>query len=225
MKSLTLLAFAVASFGPLVGNFAHAAGRPNLATVQNAEAWRLANATAETMEMEGKSVVRLTAQGDSANRIAGLALPVGAEFATGTIEVDLKGTSTKQRSFLGVVFNAIDDRTFEGIYFRPFNFKATDPVNRRAVQYIAWPENTWEKLRKDRPGQFENRVDPVPNPDGWFHARIEVTENRVMVFVDGAQEPSLSIDRLAHSTAKRPVGLFVDVADGLYANLQITPDK
>jgi len=62
---------------------------------------------------------------------------VGAEFATGTIEVDLKGTSTKQRSFLGVVFNAIDDRTFEGVYFRPFNFKATDPVNRRSVQYIA----------------------------------------------------------------------------------------
>jgi len=47
-----------------------------------------------------------------------------------------------------------------------------------------------------------------------------------VVFVDGAQAPSLSIDdRLAHSTAKRPAGLFVDVADGLYANLQITPDK
>jgi hypothetical protein len=32
---------------------------------------------------------------------------------------------------------------------------------------------------------------PVPDPDSWFHARIEVTDREVRVFVNDAKEPSL----------------------------------
>lgn len=130
-----------------------------------------------------------------------------------------------QGSFLGVVFNVVDARIFEGIYFRPFNFKADKPARDRAVQYIAWPENTWEKLRKDKPGQFENAVNPVPDPDGWFHARIEVADKQVRVFVNDSKAPCLTVNRLAEGRMSRPVGLFVDVAEGLYANLKVTPSK
>jgi len=129
------------------------------------------------------------------------------------------------RSFLGVAFNVLDDKTFEAVYFRPFNFKAEVEFRDRAVQYISWPANTWENLRKHRTGQFENAVSPVPDPDSWFRARIEVTRDQVRVFVNGAMQPTLAVTRLAASRAKRSVGLFVDSADGLYANVRILPDK
>lgn len=198
---------------------------PDLAVVTDAKSWRVFHATAETVETDGKRAVRLVAEGDSANGLVGLALPMSVRFGTGTIEIDLKGKNVKQRSFLGVAFNVADERTFEAIYFRPFNFKAEEPMRGRSVQYVAWPANTWEHLRKTAPGRFENPVHPVPDPDSWFHARIEVTEKQVRVFVDHASEPSLVVSRLLPGGQRRPAGLFVDSAEGLYANLRITPDK
>jgi hypothetical protein len=44
----------------------------------------------------------------------------------------------------------------------------------------------------------------------------------VKVFVDGASTPCLVVDRLTRGDGARPVGLWVDVAEGLYANLVIT---
>ncbi len=198
---------------------------PDLGAVTDAKSWKIFHATAETMETDGKRAARLVAEGDSANGLVGLALPMSVGFRTGTIEIDLKGKNVRQRSFLGVAFNVADERTFEAIYFRPFNFKAEEPMRGRSVQYVAWPANTWEHLRKTAPGRFENPVRPVPDPDSWFHARIEVTEKQVRVFVDNASEPTLVVSRLLPVGQLRPAGLFVDSAEGLYANLRITPDK
>lgn len=224
MKNAIAAIVALACFGAGPGWTQARADAPDLATINDARAWKVSNATAEPVNVDGRRAVRLTAAGDSANGIVGLALPAGIAFDTGLIELDLKGSSLRQRSFLGVAFNVVDDRTFEGVYFRPFNFKAAPPVDGRSVQYIAWPANTWERLRKERPGQFEQPVRPVPDPDGWFHARIRVTSNDVQVFVDDAREPSLVVPRLARGGVKRPMGLFVDSADGVYANVRVVPD-
>lgn len=198
---------------------------PDLAAVADANAWRLIHATAESLEVDGKRAVRLTAEGDSATGIVGLALPAGLSFATGIIEIDLKGKNIRQRSFLGVAFNVTDEKTFEAVYFRPFNFTAEEPMRSRSVQYVAWPVNTWEHLRKSAPGRFEHPVNPVPDPDGWFHVKIEVTDSEVRVFVNEAKEPSLVTRRLVIGGNRRPAGLFVDSAEGIYANFKITPNK
>ena len=198
---------------------------PNLSTVNDGRSWKVIHAYAETMETDGNRVVRLMAEGDSANGIVGLALPVELDFSAGTIEIDLKGKNVRQRSFLGVAFNVVDDKTFEAVYFRPFNFRAEEPMRNRAVQYIAWPTNTWEHLRKSAPGIFERTVNPVPDPDGWFHAQIEVTDTQVRVFVNYAKEPSLITKRLSSGGVPRPVGLFVDSADGHFANLKVMSNR
>lgn len=198
---------------------------PVLSTVADGKSWRVLQTGAEALEVDVKRAVRLTAEGDSANGIVGLALPAGLTFSAGTIEIDLKGNSVRGRSFLGVAFNVVDEKTFEAVYFRPFNFRADEPMRSRAVQYIAWPTNTWEHLRKTSPGQFEHAVAPVPDPDGWFHAQIEVTDTRVRVFVNHAREPSLVVRRLSAGHAPRPVGLFVDSADGLYADFSVAPGE
>jgi hypothetical protein len=139
---------------------------PDLSKIAEAETWRLVNADAQAVEEGGKQFVRLKAKGRGAGSgdNAGLALVEGLEFKQGTIEVDLRGRDVRQGSFLGVTFHALDDKTFETVYFRPFNFKAAPPFRTRAVQYASWPGNTWEKLRKESPGVYENAVDPVPDP-------------------------------------------------------------
>ena len=197
---------------------------PDLATIAVGSAWSVYNATAESVQVDGRQAARLVATGDSANGIVGLALANGVAFTTGTIEVDLKGKDVRGRSFLGVAFNVAGEKAFEGVYFRPFNFKADEPFRGRAVQYIAWPAYTWEKLRRERTGEFEAPIRPLPDPNGWFHVRVEVANDRVRVFVDRALEPCLTTTRLAQAHG-RAVGLFVDSADGMYANLRITPDR
>ncbi len=227
MKNIPVLIIALAGLvaAPAPG-IAQIKAKPlNLATIDKAKAWKTINVIANPVERDGREGAYLRSLADSANGIVGLALPVGVEFDTGVIELELKGKSERGRSFLGAAFNVVDDKTFEAIYFRPFNFKADDPFRGRAVQYIAWPANTWEYLRKNYPGQFEQPVNPVPDPDDWFRARIEVTDKQVRVFVNGAKAPSLVVDRLATDKAKRPMGLFVDSVDGLYANVRVTPAK
>jgi len=196
---------------------------PDLSRIADGASWKVIHADAEKTQKDGRAAVRLIAEGDSANGIVGLALPHSVKFSAGTIEIDLKGKNVRQRSFLGVAFNVVNDKTFEAVYFRPFNFKAEDPIRNRSVQYIAWPTHTWEHLRKTMPGQFEKPVNPVPDPDGWFHATIEVTASQVRVFVNHAKEPSLTVARLASGGVERPVGLFVDSADGEYADLTVAP--
>ena len=197
----------------------------DLNTVTDAARWALINVDAESIAVDGKSAIHLVCHGDSANGIVGLALPVGQKFSTGVIEVDLKGKSLRGNSFLGIAFNVTDANKFEAIYFRPFNFNVDLPFRDRGVQYVSWPGNSWEHLRKTYPNTFESRVSNVPNADDWFHARIEVTEKQVRVFVNAAPEPSLVVARLALGDLPRALGLFVDTSDGYYANLRITPDK
>src|ERR1700730_7875233 len=82
----------------------------------------------------------------------GIAWIIGKTFTQGIIEVDIKGKDEFQRSFVGIAFHGLNDTSYEAIYFRPFNFKAIDPVRKaHAVQYIANPNYDWPKLRADFP--------------------------------------------------------------------------
>ena len=148
----------------------------------------------------------------------------GIEFANGTIELDLKGEDVQGASFIGVAFHGVDGTTYDAIYFRPFNFKTEDPARRlRAVQYISHPAHPWQKLRADTPGKYEKPVSPVPDPNGWFRARVVIASPKVSVFVDGAKEPCLVVDQLSDRKTGR-VGLWVgNTAGGDFANLRIVP--
>jgi hypothetical protein len=154
----------------------------------------------------------------------GVAYVTGVEFADGTIELDVKGKDLPQQSFVGVAFHGVDGTTYDAIYFRPFNFKAEDPARRiRAVQYIAHPTQTWQKLRTETPGKYEQPVNPVPDPNAWFHARVVVAHPKVSVFVGEAKEPSLVVTQLS-DRKKGWVGPWVgNNSAGDFANLKLVP--
>ena len=118
----------------------------------------------------------------------------------------------------------MDEKTYDAVYFRPFNFKAEDPARRlRAVQYIRDPTYTWQKLRTEHPGKNEQPVNPVPDPNGWFHARVVVANPKVSVFVNDAKEPSLVVDQLS-DRKKGLVGLWLgNTSAGDFANFKIVP--
>lgn len=146
------------------------------------------------------------------------------EMGNGIIEFDLKGENIPQQSFIGITFNVQNDSTFENIYFRPFNFMNPDTARRsRAVQYTSLPNNTWFKLRDNFPGKYENKVKPVPDPNGWFHTRIVIDKPLIKVFVNNSTEPCLVVESLAaNSTGK--VGLWTGpMTRGTFTNLTVTP--
>nr|WP_288835905.1 hypothetical protein [uncultured Flavobacterium sp.] len=147
-------------------------------------------------------------------------------FSKGSIEIDVKGQDVFQKSFLGIAFHGQNDSIYEAVYFRPFNFYAQDSVRRiHAVQYIAHPKFTWEKLRKERNAEFEKAIPNAPDPNGWFHARIEISATEVAVFIEKNPNPVLHVKRLSpYSDGK--VGLFVgDNSGGEFANLKIVRFK
>ena len=154
----------------------------------------------------------------------GVAYVSGLEFADGTIEFDVKGKDVQQQSFVGVAIHGVDGATYDAIYFRPFNFRAEDPDRRsHGVQYIAHPTYTWQKLRTDQPGKYEQAVNPVPDPNAWFRARVVVASPKVSVFVGDANEPCLIVDQLS-DRKKGLVGLWVgNTSGGDFANVRIVP--
>ena len=160
----------------------------------------------------------------SANSGDGIAYLPGVQFTNGMIEIELKGKDVQQQSFLGVAFHGVDATTYDAIYFRPFNFRTEDQARRiRAVQYISQPAHPWEKLRAEKPGQYEKPVNPVPDPNGWFHARIVVASPKVSVFVNDATAPSLVVEQLS-DRRKGLLGLWVgNGSDGDFANLKVVP--
>lgn len=147
----------------------------------------------------------------------------GMPFSTGIIEVDLRGKDVFQESFLGVAFHGVDTTTYEAIYFRPFNFRAEDAERKiHAVQYVSAPDYHWDRLRKEHNGVYEKGIVPPPEAEKWFHARVEIGETSVKVFVNHEKKPSLVVQRLS-DRKNGLVGLWSTNSgvDGDFANLSI----
>ena len=150
----------------------------------------------------------------------------GTSFASGTIEVDIRGKDVQGMSFVGVAFHRQDDKTYEVVYLRPFNFRAQEPVRRdHAVQYMVSPEWEWPRLRKEFPEEFENPVDPSLVPTDWVRLRLVVDGQRVRIYAGPVSTPTLEVRRLGKLDGGM-VGLWTgNNSEGDFANLTITPAK
>lgn len=191
----------------------------NLATAMQEQQIKAVNRTLSLFETSPEAVEMNAAEGD------GLAVLKELAFETGTIELEFLGENNPGRSFIGIAFNIRDGETFEAVYFRPFNFVATEQIRKdHMVQYIHHPEYTWYKLREERTGEFENEIPLPPDPDAWFKATIQVSEKAVKVFVGDRAEPVLKVERLT-STSSDKIGLWVgNGSSGRFRNLLISAD-
>ncbi|MBI1851240.1 MAG: hypothetical protein HYR85_12945 [Planctomycetes bacterium] len=222
MKSRQWARSVVACF--VMGAAAHAEDKsnaPDVRSIASAKGWKLVNREVTAVDDAGKHAIRFDERAD-----VGIAWLDGSDLDEGVIEVDVKGQDVDQHSFLGIAFRGVDEQTHDAVYFRPFNFKSDDPVRRtHAVQYVSHPNYPWKTLRDVRTGIYEKAVDPAPDPNGWFHARIVISKRKVSVFVNDAKAPCLTVDELSDRRGGR-VGLWVgDGSGGTFANLEITPAK
>ncbi len=152
----------------------------------------------------------------------GMGILENVSFTKGEIKLELAGKNFRGRSFVGIAFNIQNDSTYEAIYFRPFNFKATEKARKKhMVQYIYHPEYTWKKLRTEKTGEYENEIANPPNPDYWFFVKIIIKEKEVKVFVNESQKPDLVVTRLTETKSDK-IGLWTGYnSSGRYKNLSI----
>ncbi len=129
-------------------------------------------------------------------------------FSEGTIEVDIKGKDAMGQNFVGIAFHGIDGETNDVVYFRPFNFKAAEQIRRsHSVQYVSHPQHDWKTLRDAFPGKYESEITSPPDPNEWFHARIEVKGDQIIVYINDASAPSLQVTKL-NSRKEGKVGVW-----------------
>lgn len=153
----------------------------------------------------------------------GIAVFQNLEFKNGTIEFDVKGKNILQQSFVGVAFHIIDEMTYDAVYFRPFNFRNEDPVRRNhSVQYISHPEFTWQKLRSEYPEQYENPVNPVPDPDQFFHAKVVIDYPLASIYIENSEQPCLEVKLLGKNRSGK-IGFWVgNGSDGTFRNIMVS---
>lgn len=189
----------------------------NLATALQEQQIKAVNRSVSLYDKSPDAIEMDAVQGD------GLGILKEISFETGSIEVDILGENKPGRSFLGIAFNIQDKENFEAVYFRPFNFVATEQIRKdHMVQYICHPEYTWSKLREEKTGVFENEIPHSPDPDDWFRATIRVSEKWVEVFVDEGKEPVLKVERLTGIKSAK-IGLWTgNNSSGRFRNLIIT---
>lgn len=197
----------------------HAPLRPDLSGLAAAGDGQIHNRGVSVTHEGGRTVARLDARAGE-----GGVLLDGVQLADGVIEVDLKGRDVAQRSFLGIAFHFVDWTTYDAVYFRPFNFRAAgDEQRSHAVQYVSQPAWSWPKLRSEHPGRYEAALEPAPDPDEWFHARIVLADSRVEVYVNGAGAPCLVVDDLGEARSGG-VALWVgNGSEGAFTDLTVTP--
>ena len=154
----------------------------------------------------------------------GLAWITGVEFSLGTIELELKGRNQPGKSFVGIAFHGQDNKTFDAVYLRPFNFQAAEAEHQsHSIQYISLPNYDWSDLRKNFPGQYESALSPEPSPESWVKLKLIIEGKRLSVFVNGADKSALSVE-LLDDRLKGKLGLWVgNGSDGWFRNLKITP--
>lgn len=177
------------------------------------------NRNFQLLTENGKSVIRVSEAAGS-----GVVWVSGLKFSEGTIEFDAKGRDVLQKSFIGVAFHGIDDQTYETVYFRPFNFQAADPVRKiHAVQYTFEPKLGFQQLRETRKDEFEAAILPsAVGANDWFHAKVEVKNGRIKVFVNNSAAPCLDVPTLNPGAKDDKIGFWVgNNSDGDFANLKI----
>lgn len=155
-------------------------------------------------------------------------LPVS--FENGTIEVDVRSGLNElapdyARGFAGLAYRISEDRDrFEAVYVRPLNgrpLKPPSPREHRAIQYFAYPEWPFDRLRDVHPeGPYESGADIVPGV--WLTLKLQIDSDCLTAWIDGVEV--LSVAPTLVPASRGQLGLFVDIGtEAYFRGLRIMP--
>lgn len=93
------------------------------------------------------------------------------------------------------------------------------------VQYVAYPDYPFPRLRKVEPEKYETYVDIGLGE--WITMRIEVNGATARLFINKAPHPALVVTDMKLGDRQRGgVGLWIEAGTvGYFSNLKITPSS
>lgn len=153
----------------------------------------------------------------------------GIDFRNGTIEVKvlsrlLKDAPDFARGFIGVAFRVNDSNTkYESIYIRPVNAREDDQVRRNhSIQYYAYPDYKFDRLRKEFPERYEAYADMEMNK--WITLKIQVKGAQAKLYLDNNTQPSLIVNDLKlGANVSGGVALWVEVGtEGYFSDFKLS---
>ncbi|QLH31826.1 MAG: DUF1080 domain-containing protein [Cyclobacteriaceae bacterium] len=151
------------------------------------------------------------------------------DFENGTIEVKMYSQIQNpspfpgSQGFIGVAFRINDDNTaFESIYLRPRVGRSNNQNARNhTVQYYAYPDFKFDRLRKESPGMYETTA-PV-DINEWITMRIEVAGEKAHMFINDAKYSTFVVEKMKGKTTHGAIALWVDIGTiGYFKDLKIT---
>lgn len=151
------------------------------------------------------------------------------DFDNGVIEVkmlsQIQDPSPFQgaQGFIGVAFRIDEnDSAYESIYLRPRVGRSDNQFARnRTVQYYAYPDYKFDKLRKEADGKYETTA-PV-DLNEWITMRIEVTGEKVYMYINDAKYSTFVVDKMKGKTTHGAIALWVDIGTiGYFKDLKIS---
>ena len=122
------------------------------------------------------------------------------DFSNGVIEADVASelignAPAYARGFIGLTFRIDSRGRFESIYLRPTNSVCDDQIRRNhSVQYAAYPDYRFDRLRKESPEKYESYAELELNR--WIHMKIVVDGTRAELYLDHKPHPVLIVTDL-----------------------------
>lgn len=150
------------------------------------------------------------------------------DFQNGVIEIDvlskfLTDAPNWARGFIGVAFRINKDNSkFESIYIRPDNGRSTDQIRRNhSIQYYAYPNYKFDRLRKEEPEKYESYSDMQMN--SWITMKIIVKGQKAELYLNGSSQPSIIVTDMKHgANGKGSIGFWVGPGtEGYFKNLKV----
>lgn len=154
---------------------------------------------------------------------------IDLDFENGTIEVKMlsriqdPSPFAAAQGFIGVAFR-IDgnDSAYESIYLRPKVGRSDNQLFRnKTVQYYAYPDYKFDRLRKEANGMYETTA-PVEINE-WITMRIEVTGQKAYMFINDAKYSNFVVEKMKGKTTHGSIALWVDIGTiGFFKDLKVT---
>lgn len=126
------------------------------------------------------------------------------------------------RGFIGLAFRVNGDNSaYESIYARPSNGRADDQIRRNhSIQYYAYPEYKFDRLRKEFPELYETYADI--GLDEWITMRIEFSGQTSKLYLNDQHAPAFIVNKMLGSTTSGSIGLWVEIGtEGFFKDLKI----
>jgi len=149
-------------------------------------------------------------------------------FKNGTIEVEvlskfLPDAPDWARGFIGVAFRINEQNSkFESIYIRPDNGRCDDQIRRNhSVQYYAYPDFKFDRLRKESPEKYESYADMEMN--SWIKMRIVVKGTQAKLYLNENDQPSIVVLDMKHGSEESgSIGFWVGPGtEGYFKNFKV----